>query len=684
MKYKNLTVRYIFYFFIFCFFIVFTLDFLKKKEFDDSLKSYKKQINKEYLKYLNTYKDISELIYFNEFIKDKKLIEILKNKNNQELIILKKQLNLNFPDSFLFYKTLGLKEFTFYSPKNNLILSMEDNYENNFISKMVSKVVNNKKDLIDYKIENSELILVYSKPVFDEKLNFLGVVNLEFDFNVIIKDLQKDNDTKFRLLLSDNFHLNEKIFFNMKDTLRVELINTINNQKEFSTVLSSDLVKVPVLFSPIFNSEFYKNSIYLLSYNDNKNNEFSKIETYFNMIFIISIFILISIIFLIYRTNYFKNQKNIISNKYDVLFDQIDNYIIKIETDLEGNIISATKPFYKISGYSKEEILGENTNILNHLDVSKTFYDNIWRDLRANKIWEGEIKNKDKFGNSYWIKAIVFPRYNLNKEIEGYSSIRINITDTKQLEKINRLLKEDLSNKLNDIKIKDKSLIDATKVHLMSKILDSFAHQWKVPISKISFESQKLHKNKDNINSEFLLDIGRNIELELKKLSDMLNEIKYLFDTKTNEKNNLLSVIKSSINILNDEFKKHNIKVKFDIKEEINMLIPHNELKNIIVNIFKNCIEQTILNKADDISIYISSIAEDLGGNSDVIIKIEDNIKGDNKKNIIDEMLSSNEEKYFDTHLYLSKLFIEKNKGLFWCTNTVYNTVYFIKLHKQE
>ena len=684
MKYKNLTVRYIFYFFIFCFFIVFTLDFLKKKEFDDSLKSYKKQINKEYLKYLNTYKDISELIYFNEFIKDKKLIEILKNKNNQELIILKKQLNLNFADSFLFYKTLGLKEFTFYSPKNNLILSMEDNYENNFISKMVSKVVNNKKDLIDYKIENSELILVYSKPVFDEKLNFLGVVNLEFDFNIIIKDLQKDNDTKFRLLLSDNFHLNEKIFFNMKDTLRVELINTINNQKEFSTVLSSDLVKVPVLFSPIFNSEFYKNSIYLLSYNDNKNNEFSKIETYFNMIFIISIFILISIIFLIYRTSYFKNQKNIISNKYDVLFDQIDNYIIKIETDLEGNIISATKPFYKISGYSKEEILGENTNILNHLDVSKTFYDNIWRDLRANKIWEGEIKNKDKFGNSYWIKAIVFPRYNLNKEIEGYSSIRINITDTKQLEKINRLLKEDLSNKLNDIKIKDKSLVEATKVHLMSKILDSFAHQWKVPISKISFESQKLHKNKDNINSEFLLDIGRNIELELKKLSDMLNEIKYLFDTKTNEKNNLLSVIKSSINILNDEFKKHNIKVKFDIKEEINMLIPHNELKNIIVNIFKNCIEQTILNKADDISIYISSIAEDLDGNSDVIIKIEDNIKGDNKKNIIDEMLSSNEEKYFDTHLYLSKLFIEKNKGLFWCTNTVYNTVYFIKLHKQE
>jgi aerotaxis receptor len=137
MKYKNLTIRYVFYFFIFCFLIVFTLDLLKEKEFNDSLTSYKKQINKEYLKYLNTYKDISELIYFNEFIKDKKLIEILKNKSNLDLISLRKQINLQFQNSFLFYKTLGLKEISFYNSKNNFILSMEDNYENNFISKIV-------------------------------------------------------------------------------------------------------------------------------------------------------------------------------------------------------------------------------------------------------------------------------------------------------------------------------------------------------------------------------------------------------------------------------------------------------------------------------------------------------------------------------------------------------------------
>ena len=94
-----------------------------------------------------------------QFIKDKKFVEILKNENKLDLISLRKQINLQFQNSFLFYKTLGLKEASFYNFKNNFILSMEDNYENNFISKITSKVVNNKKDLIDYKIDNGKLIL---------------------------------------------------------------------------------------------------------------------------------------------------------------------------------------------------------------------------------------------------------------------------------------------------------------------------------------------------------------------------------------------------------------------------------------------------------------------------------------------------------------------------------------------
>jgi len=684
MNNKNLKIRYFFYFILSFFLLILTLNNFEEKKFEDSLENYKKFVSKEYSIYFNNYKNNSELIYFNEFIKEKKLIEILKNKNNLDLTLLSNEIYNNFENSFIFYKTLGLEEASFYSTNNDLILSMKENSKDNFTSKTVENVIKNKKELSNYKLQNNKILLQFSKPIFDEKLEFIGVINLEFNFDLLIKELEKETNLNYREVISDNFHLNEDFFFNISKNKKEKLFLDLNNKKEILFFLKENKTKIPIIFIPLYSSDFYKNNIYLLAYDKDKNNELAQIDEYVNNLLLILILVLLFIFFLLFRANYLKMQRNISNKKYQELFNQIDNYIIKVETDLDGNIIFATKPFYKLSGYSKEEVIGKNINILKHSDVSKIFFENLWKDLKISKIWEGEIKNQDKFGNSYWVKAVIFPRYDNNNEIEGYSSIRVNITDTKQLEKINRLLKEDLSNKLNDIKIKDKSLVDTTKVQLMSKILDSLAHQWKIPISKISFEIQKLNKIKNiNLDKNSLFDIEKNVETELKNLSDMLNEIKYLFSTRNREKTNLLSVVSESIFSLKEELKNQNIKVKFDIKPEINMNISFNELKNIIMNIIKNTIEYSKLNSEDNVTIYITAIFENTDKQNDVIIKIEDNIKGINKKNIINEILNS-EEKYFDTPLYLSKLFIEKNKGLFWCNNNEYYTIYYIKLDKEE
>ena len=52
-----------------------------------------------------------------------------------------------------------------------------------------------------------------------------------------------------------------------------------------------------------------------------------------------------------------------------------------------------------MSGYSKDEIIGKNANILRHPDMSQNFYKNLWKELRAKKIWQGEVKNIDKLLN---------------------------------------------------------------------------------------------------------------------------------------------------------------------------------------------------------------------------------------------------------------------------------------------
>ena len=129
MDNKNLNIRYFFYFIISFFLIIFIIDFLKERDSTISLQNYKNTLNKEYSKYYQSYKNVTELIYFNEFIKEKKILEILKNDHNENINYLKDELYLNFEKNFIFYKTLDLTEISFYDSSNNLILSMNNNFK---------------------------------------------------------------------------------------------------------------------------------------------------------------------------------------------------------------------------------------------------------------------------------------------------------------------------------------------------------------------------------------------------------------------------------------------------------------------------------------------------------------------------------------------------------------------------
>lgn len=673
MTNKSLRVRYFFYFLISLFVVIFITNMVKKDEIEYSLNNYTKFVNKEYSKYYSKYKADSELIYFNEFIKNKELIKTFKSIYPSNIENSKKEILKQIKDSYLFYKTMDVNDITFYSSANEFLLSMEEKSadENDF--NIINEVITTKKELNSFKIIEDNYYLEFAKPIFDENLNFLGVLNIEFDFNSLIKKLQYDSEFHFTRVVSNQIKLTKIFDFNLSSSQKNLIINNIEKSKEFSLIAKNYAINFPLIFIPILKSATNDNSLYLIAYSMNEDSNIAKINRYFDLFFIFITLSILSLFYFIYKLKYYKLQKQIINKKYEELYTQIDDYVIKVETDLNGIITYATKPFCKISGYSHKELIGRNINLLKHPNISSIFFEKLWSELKKNNVWEGEIKNQDRYGNSYWIKGIIFPKYDFENKIIGYSSIRSNITDTKQLGKINKLLKEDLSNKLNEIKMKDQTLIDNTKVQLMSKIIDSLGHQWKQPILNISAliynlkVSIKNDENSKTTNNK--LEIINQIEFELKNLSEVLNEIKYLFEQNKGEKSNLTDVIKESILSTKEELELNKIKIVYDFKSQINTNIPFNELKNIIFNILKHIIEQTKLNNQDEVRVQISAIKED-----DLLIRIEDNIKGGDKK--IDESINSN--------LYLVKLFIEKNKGLFWFENRTYNTTYFIKLKDES
>jgi aerotaxis receptor len=668
MNNKNLNIRYFIYFLISLFLLILLINFFKKSEIEYSLNNYKQFVDKEYSKYYSEYKNSSELIYFNEFVKEKDFIGTFKNINSLNIENKKREIYNHLKISYSFYKTLDISDINFYSSSNEFLLSMQDKPQNKNTSLLMEKILLNKQELNSFIIVDNNYYLIFSKPIFDENLNFLGVINIEFDFKSVIKKLENSSDFLFTNIMSNKIKFDESFYFNLPASQKKSLISDIKQSKNFVLLTKEHSSDFPLVFLQIFKSQIDESSLYLVAYNTNKDSIVAKINKYFDFLFIIISFFIFIIFYLLYRLKYFKIQTSIINKKYLELYSYIDDYVIMVETDLNGIITYATKPFCKISGYSRKELLEKNINLLKHPDMSKGFFKKLWTELHKNKIWEGEIKNQDRYGNSYWVSGIIIPKYDFNNEIIGYISIRSNVTDTKQLEKINKLLKEDLSNKLNEIKMKDQTLIDNTKVQLMSKILDSLGHQWKQPILSISsllYNLKIIISNEEKNQNK--LELIKQTQIELKSLSEVLNEIKYLFQENEEQKSKFSDVIKEAILSIQEELELNNIKVKYDLNSQINIDISFNELKNIILNMIKNSIELTKLNNQKEVVIIISAIKED-----DLLIKIEDNIKLGDKK--------INENEDTNNHLYLVKLFVEKNRGLFWFENSLYSTNYYIKL----
>jgi diguanylate cyclase (GGDEF)-like protein/PAS domain S-box-containing protein len=114
----------------------------------------------------------------------------------------------------------------------------------------------------------------------------------------------------------------------------------------------------------------------------------------------------------------------------------IDAHVIISSTNIDGIITEVSEAFCKISGYSKEELIGRSHNLVRHPDMPSTLYEEMWTSLKKGISWYGEIKNISKKGVDYWVEAIIAPRYNEEYHLMGYTAIHHNITDKKRVEEL--------------------------------------------------------------------------------------------------------------------------------------------------------------------------------------------------------------------------------------------------------
>ncbi len=117
------------------------------------------------------------------------------------------------------------------------------------------------------------------------------------------------------------------------------------------------------------------------------------------------------------------------------LMDVIRQHTVFSMTDPTGVITDVNEAFCQQSGYAVEEILGKTHQSL----LSSGMHpDSFWEELRATitagRPWRGEICNRNKSGELFWVDSIVAPQMNADGEIARYIFIRFDITERKRTE----------------------------------------------------------------------------------------------------------------------------------------------------------------------------------------------------------------------------------------------------------
>ncbi|MGK0435550.1 MAG: PAS domain S-box-containing protein [Planctomycetota bacterium] len=159
-----------------------------------------------------------------------------------------------------------------------------------------------------------------------------------------------------------------------------------------------------------------------------------------------------------------------------------ENSLVSV-ADRSGKIVHANTEFCQISGYALEELLGQDHRILNSGHHEKQFWINVWQQVSTGRTWRGEVCNRRKDGELYWVDSTITPSRGADGRIEKYVSIRFDITAQKAAQSELQVVLDELEEKSQAALELAARAEAATRAK--SEFLANMSHEIRTPMTAI-------------------------------------------------------------------------------------------------------------------------------------------------------------------------------------------------------
>jgi PAS domain S-box-containing protein len=353
---------------------------------------------------------------------------------------------------------------------------------------------------------------------------------------------------------------------------------------------------------------------------------------------------------------------------YEQYKEAIESSNIVSRTDIHGIITFVNDEFCRISGYSPEELLGRDHNIVRHPDVPTETFKRLWDALLDKQTYHSTVKNLAKDGTTFYVNTTITPILDAQGEIEEFIAIRYDVTKEMELQM--------------QLQEKQEMLLWQSRFASLGQMMASIAHQWRQPLTELSLSLYNMKKAALDNKHDKILAIHQDTRKIIQSMSQTIDDFQNFFKPEKEKESFHPHVsLKNALALLHKALKKESIALTQDVEESVTILGIQNELTQVLINLLQNAKDALVSHRQRTRHITVTIAQKD----DHAIIAVEDNAGG-----IPLEIRGQIFEPYFTTKhasqgtglgLFMSKLIVEKSlNGILTYSDTPEGACFSINL----
>jgi len=287
----------------------------------------------------------------------------------------------------------------------------------------------------------------------------------------------------------------------------------------------------------------------------------------------------------------------------------LDQHAIVSLMDTEGNITFVNDKFCHTTGYTREELIGQNIRMIKSVHHSAEYYKELWRVISQGDIWRNEMCKIRKSGELLWLDTTIVPFVEEDGKPSKYGSLSTDITDLKLAQQALMQAKIDAE--------------DANRAK--SQFLSSMSHELRTPMNAIMGFSQLLQMDKSSVLSPEQLDNAEEIHRAGHHLLELINEVLDLSKIEagridlTIEPVDIALALMESVSLIVPLAKKRGIKMNFRFNgknmpleslSEIKLvaMADNTRIKQVLLNLLSNGVKYN--NEKGDLTISLDAVGD--------------------------------------------------------------------------